>query len=1512
MMRDKRKIGIIIALAILCMLVGSVDAHPVTFTVTELDGTTAIPGAVIDISGGPLTTDGSGVATVDLGDGTYDYCITEAGHVPYFNAVTVSEAAVPVDVSMDVGNTVTFTVTETDGTTPIVGAEIVIFSQTLTTDGSGVATINLNDGDYYYQITEAGHVPFSNAVTISGAAVPVDVSMDVGNTVTFTVTELNGITPIAGAVIGISGGPLTTDGSGVATINLNDGDYFYDITEAGHVPFYSSVIISGAPVAVDVSMDVGNTVTFTVDDGTNPIAGASIWISSQILTTDAFGVATINLNDGDYRYTVLAGGYAIHSDTVTVSGAAVPVPITLVTGNTVTFTVTESGVGTPITTAYIYLYGVGWFVDGVGQLVIDLEDGTHPYEVTATGYKLVSDSVTVAGASVAVPVPMELAYLVTFTVTEIDGVTPIAGAQIVIDGQTLTTDVAGQATIYLEDGAHSYTVTVVGYKTVSDTVTVDGAAVDEDVLMELAYTVTFMVTELDGITPIAGAEIAIDSQTLTTDVAGQATIDLENGAHPYTVTAAGYQIVDDTVTVASGPESVPVTMTEASVNPSFTVGKTWGNLTVDTFSFTNTSTTNDVIATRTWYFDYNGPNKNNVAWQSTLENPTYSYPIDGTFDVVLNLTGSAPGSQPVSSASTRINVTPFARFDSNLTHVGIGQPIQFTNRSSIGNGTHAGYLWTFPDGTPATSVLQNPIASFSSSGSKIVSMRITNTSTSLFNTTSQTIQVADLPQFSIISTTLLEGVMPLPVEFEAEVTGTTVVDTWEWEFADGSPNVTGPNTTHRIITHAYDTRPDPEREYTVNLTGSSLTYRGANKTFCETFNIREKTALSVDFNWSPGYPGEATGIYPFTVEFAPIVTGDGILDCNWTFGEGQTPQTGKGPTENVTNIYAYDAGISYPKHYQVDLNVTSLYSSPVNKTNSSVHVFAPVKANFTYSYEPGLAPIDVDFRDESEGNPSSWSWNFTSGVPPTSDQQHPLVTFAQGGTFKVNLTATNPLTGSSDFVEKDVIIEAKTAPEANFTMTPDQGISEDTLITFDGRTSKGSDLAYSWDFYDGNKKTGVNTTTHKYTAPGTYYPSLTVTNAWGDPSQKQKEIKIGSPVKANFTYEIDKNPQPGNQWTINFTDTSTGDPDVWNWKFGDGSQGGTTRNVQHTYYQTGTYPVNLTVANTYYDRSNTTTQNIVISDKPIARFSASETLGSIPFTVEFIDNSVAGSGILDRWLWDFGDRQTSPSQSPSHTYTTVKKEGFPVTLTVWNSNGDFDGSAITYIYTYEPLVAKFSADPSTGVKPLTVHFTDESLGDPDRWHWDFDDGTTYTDGPNPPDHIFQLARQYTVNLTVYKDNPLAGQTGTESIGTESISIEKTISSSALRVITVTDVALPEVSFKATSPISGTAPLTVSFEDTTDPAKFDPIEWLWEFGDGAMSTEQNPTHTYEKPGMYTVVLNVKNAAGISRAANPVFIAVTESAVSVSASGASDMAEDVPAEGTDSEPLTGSESDIPVEE
>jgi len=148
--------------------------------------------------------------------------------------------------------------------------------------------------------------------------------------------------------------------------------------------------------------------------------------------------------------------------------------------------------------------------------------------------------------------------------------------------------------------------------------------------------------------------------------------------------------------------------------------------------------------------------------------------------------------------------------------------------------------------------------------------------------------------------------------------------------------------------------------------------------------------------------------------------------------------------------------------------------------------------------------------------------------------------------------------------------------------------------------------------------------------------------------------------------------------------------------------------------------------------------------------------------------------------------------------------------------------------------AQFTGAPTTGVAPHTVFFTDLSTGSITSWAWDFGDGTT--SALEDPTKVYGAAGSYTVSLTV------TGPGGSD--------VESKVS-----YITVTPPA-PVANFSGT-PLSGAAPLTVSFTNTST-GSF--TSRLWDFGDGTTSAVNNPSKTYTVPGTYTVNLTVNGAGG----------------------------------------------------
>lgn len=86
---------------------------------------------------------------------------------------------------------------------------------------------------------------------------------------------------------------------------------------------------------------------------------------------------------------------------------------------------------------------------------------------------------------------------------------------------------------------------------------------------------------------------------------------------------------------------------------------------------------------------------------------------------------------------------------------------------------------------------------------------------------------------------------------------------------------------------------------------------------------------------------------------------------------------------------------------------------------------------------------------------------------------------------------------------------------------------------------------------------------------------------------------------------------------------------------------------------------------------------------------------------------------------------------------------------------------------------------------------------------------------------------------------------------------------------------PVAGFTAT-PLSGAAPLTVNFTDTSTNA---PTSWSWTFGDGGTDTVQNPSYVYSTPGTYSVTLTASNGSGSNGMTQTNYITVTAAPVGI---------------------------------
>lgn len=125
----------------------------------------------------------------------------------------------------------------------------------------------------------------------------------------------------------------------------------------------------------------------------------------------------------------------------------------------------------------------------------------------------------------------------------------------------------------------------------------------------------------------------------------------------------------------------------------------------------------------------------------------------------------------------------------------------------------------------------------------------------------------------------------------------------------------------------------------------------------------------------------------------------------------------------------------------------------------------------------------------------------------------------------------------------------------------------------------------------------------------------------------------------------------------------------------------------------------------------------------------------------------------------------------------------------------------------------------------------------------------------------------TVKVSVDRSRMPEGEsTGAVSIRENALNTTHSVIVKANRAKTS---APPVASFSA-HPREGAAPLTVTFADESTCADVPVVEWAWDFGDGGISAEQNPSHTYSAAGEYTVSLTVTSASGSDTATDTVLV------------------------------------------
>ena len=854
-----------------------------------------------------------------------------------------------------------------------------------------------------------------------------------------------------------------------------------------------------------------------------------------------------------------------------------------------------------------------------------------------------------------------------------------------------------------------------------------------------------------------------------------------------------------------------------------------------------------------WAWDF----QNNGTIDSTEQNPVFVYTAAGSYSI--NLTASNAGGSNYRLKENNIVVTdtpaPVAGFTATPLTGTAPLTVTFTDSST---NTPTSWAWTFGDG--ATSTDQNPVHQYTTAGNYTVNLTATNAAgpgseeKTDYIIVSAAPVIAPVADFTVSPNTPTTGTVPLFVRFTD--LSTNEPTSWAWDFGDGGTS-TDQNATHTYMAAG---------TYTVNLTATNAA--GSNpmvKTGLVTVAAGSGNGGLANTPWpKSGHDINNTGLSPYTgpqvnaikwifsspyqgVSYGgPAIGSDGTI----YFGIGATTTS----SGNLTALYPN--GTVRWVHVGQNLN-RAVYSTPAIGSDGIIYYGEYYASGTCYFY--AVNPDGTEkWRDSTGGAIYSSPAIGTDGTIYVTRYDKKLYAFNPDGTIKWSSAARtgtyyylSPAIGTDGTIyagngDKNLTAFNPGDGSVKWSSTTDGAIYGSPVIGPDGTiyvANQGSTYKFTAFNSDGTIKWQNTTVGSIYGSAaigpdGSIYVGSTDTKVYAfSPGGAPKWVTVtggairGSPViGGDGTIYIGNygdaklyalNPDSGaEKWTYQLQASNgriLGSPAI--------APDGTL----YVGLWQGTYAQG-TVVNTLFAFHDP-------DSPPVAAFTSDVQSGTAPLTVNFTDQS---TNAPTSWAWTFGDGGSSTDQNPVHQYTATGN--YTVNLTATNAAGSDSEEKTSYITvsaaTVAP-VAAFTSDVQSGTAPLMVTFTDQSTNTPTSWLWDFGDGDATNATHQNPIHTYAAAGTYTVNLTATNADGSDSEVKTDYIN-----------------VTAPPIGVPVASFTSDFQ-NGMVPLTVHF---TDQSTNVPTSWLWDFGDGSNSTDQNATHTYTAVGTYTVSLTATNLVG----------------------------------------------------
>ncbi len=381
---------------------------------------------------------------------------------------------------------------------------------------------------------------------------------------------------------------------------------------------------------------------------------------------------------------------------------------------------------------------------------------------------------------------------------------------------------------------------------------------------------------------------------------------------------------------------------------------------------------------------------------STLQNSTYTYATCDTFSVKLVVT-TIDGCLDSITKTAKVYCLPVA--DYSFTEVCLNQVMNFTDLSAVSGDTVSGWSWNFGDGS-ALSSIQNASRTFTSEGAHNVSL-IATSNNGCKDTVIKSVNVHPLPVSKFSTTNVCDGTV-VPFTDQSTILAPDLIQSWEWNFGDGSPVFNNQTTSHPY---------------------SSIGSYTAKLVVVSNFGCADSITKTVIIHPNPTVNFTATdtsGCAPLCISFldqSSITLPSTIMQWEWNVGDGSAVSYSQNFDHCFTNL-----SVSSAEYYSIILTVTSDSGCFASMTkNSYISVFPnPVADFYTQPTKTSfLAPL-VEIIDASAGA-DFWTWDF--GDQTISSLSNPgFHTYADTGTYIVSLI-TSTQYGCSDTAYKTVVIE---------------------------------------------------------------------------------------------------------------------------------------------------------------------------------------------------------------------------------------------------------------------------------------------------------------------------------------------------------------------------------------------------------------------------------------------------------------------------------------------------------